>query len=185
MIIFLAIVVIGIIVLLSNVDTGSESTTAKTTQTTRPSPPPAQVKPFSENTPDDIIKVIGLLAECVANKTDSSFYVVFENDNRTGDNRRIIINACLDDWGDRFKTQRGPNRWCWISPEGAAFLDTVPFTFDGDYVKYTYYTELNKPITYRNRGVNAVKQGIARARFANRHNIKIEESNASIDFYCL
>ena len=162
----------------------SDSEDAKMTTPTKFAPQPVQVKPFSENNPDDIIQVIGLLAECIANTSDSSFYVVFENDNRTGDNRRIIINACIDGWSDRFKNEKGSYRWCWISPEGAAFLDTVPFTFDGDYVKYTYYTELNKPITYRNRGFNAVKQGIARARFANRHNIRTDEHNASIAFYC-
>ena len=149
----------------------------------RPTPPP--VKRFDENNPDDIIKVIGLLAECVANKTDTSFYVVFENDNRNGDNRRIIINACIDDWGDRFKTEKGPSRWCWIEPEGAAFLDTVPFTFDGDNVNYTYFMDINKPILYKNRGFSAVRQGVARARFANGHDIRIEETGSSINIFCL
>lgn len=178
MIILLAIVVVIFFCFKNN---GSTSTPVTPTKS---APQPVQAKPFSGNNPDDIIKVIGMLAECVANKSDSSFYVVFENDNRTGDNRRIIINACIDDWSERFKNEKGSNRWCWISAESAAFLDTVPFVFDGDNANYIYYTELNKPITYRSRGVNAVKQGIARARFANRHNIRIEEYNASIAFYC-
>lgn len=180
--VILLIFAVGLMVFFFSLSkTENTSQTASTATNAKFTPPAAQ---FDQNNPNDIIKVIGLLAECVANKGDSSFYAVFENDNRTGDNRRIIINACIDGWDENFKNKKGSYRWCWISSESAAFLDTVPFTFDGDNVKYTYYTEINKPITYRNRGVAAVKEGIARANFANRHNIKLDESASSIDFFC-
>ena len=77
MIIFLAIVVIGIIVLLSNVDTGSESTTAKTTQTTviKKVIPPIGKK-LSWDSIEDICFALGSFMACM---NANGFIGAYEN----------------------------------------------------------------------------------------------------------
>ena len=139
---------------------------------------------FDPNNPNDVLRLIEFLAECVANKTDSFFYVVFENDNPTGENKRIIISATLDGFHDNYNKASGIYRWHYVSEEAAVFLDSVPFVFEGDTIKYTYFSTKYRPISYRDSGIDAIKKGIQNARFGDRHRIQINESTSSVEIIC-
>lgn len=118
MIIFLAIVVIGIIVLLSNVDTGSESTTSNTTHTVRHEP---SIHLDPKN-PYDICCALACLATAVPYcKSGAYGYLIIRISSKESyTNIRISLN------GFNYK-DKGAYRSTWIDTSIADYLNTIPF----------------------------------------------------------